>query len=143
MARGLNNNNPGNIVLDGRQWLGEVLPSKDKRFKQFRSRAYGYRAMFVNLAACIRKGYNTIEKIITRWAPPASVNNTASYIAHVAAMAGIPKNQIISTTDHVALIEITKAISKIENGVPAVDGEVLDGFNLWRDGQMAALKKKQ
>lgn len=141
MSRGLSNNNPGNIVLDGRQWLGEVLPSKDKRFKQFRSRAYGYRAIFVNLAAYIRNGHNTIEKIITRWAP-AFENNTASYIAHVAAMTGIPKNQVISTSDHVALIEITKAISKIENGVPAIDVEVLDGFNLWRAGQMAALKKK-
>ena len=141
MARGLNNNNPGNIVLDGRQWLGEVLPSKDKRFKQFRSRAYGYRAIFVNLANYIYNGYNTIEKIITRWAP-AFENNTASYIAHVAAMAGIPKNRVISTSDHVALIEITKAISKIENGIPAIEVEVMDGFNLWRAGQMAALKKK-
>ena len=141
MSRGLSNNNPGNIVLDGRQWLGEVLPSKDKRFKQFLNRAYGYRAIFVNLAAYIRNGYNTIEKIITRWAP-AFENNTASYIAHVAAMTGIPKNQVISTSDHVALIEITKAISKIENGVPAIEVEVMDGFNLWRAGQMAALKKK-
>ena len=141
MARGLNNNNPGNIVLDGRVWLGEVVPSSDKRFKQFKSRAYGYRAIFVNLAAYIRNGHNTIEKIITRWAP-AFENNTASYIAHVAAMAGIPKNRVISTSDHVALIEITKAISKIENGVPAIEVEVMDGFNLWRAGQMAALKKK-
>ena len=141
MSRGLNNNNPGNIVLDGRQWLGEVLPSKDKRFKQFRSRAYGYRAIFVNLTNYIYNGYNTIEKIITRWAP-AFENNTASYIAHVAAMAGIPKDRVISTSDHVALIEITKAISKIENGVPAIEVEVMDGFNLWRAGQMAALKKK-
>ena len=141
MSRGLSNNNPGNIVLDGRQWLGEVLPSKDKRFKQFRSRAYGYRPIFVNLTNYIYNGYNTIEKIITRWAP-AFENNTASYIAHVAAMAGIPKDRVISTSDHVALIEITKAISKIENGVPAIDVEVLDGFNLWRAGQMAALKKK-
>lgn len=141
MSRGLSNNNPGNIVLDGRQWLGEVLPSKDKRFKQFRSRAYGYRAIFVNLTNYIYNGYNTIEKIITRWAP-AFENNTSAYIAHVAAMAGIPKNRAISTSDHVALIEITKAISKIENGVPAIEVEVMDGFNLWRAGQMAALKKK-
>lgn len=141
MARGLNNNNPGNIVLDGRVWLGEVVPSSDKRFKQFKTRAYGYRAIFVNLAAYIRNGHNTIEKIITRWAP-AFENNTASYIAHVAAMAGIPKNRVISTSDHVALIEITKAISKIENGIPAIEVEVMEGFNLWRASQMAALKKK-
>ena len=141
MSRGLNNNNPGNIVLDGRVWLGEVVPSSDKRFKQFKTRAYGYRAIFVNLTNYIYNGYNTIEKIITRWAP-AFENNTSAYIAHVAAMAGIPKNRVISTSDHVALIEITKAISKIENGVPAIEVEVMDGFNLWRAGQMAALKKK-
>ena len=142
MTRGLKNNNPGNIVLDGRVWLGEVVPSSDKRFKQFKTRAYGYRAIFVHLATYIRKGYNTIEKIITRWAP-AFENRTASYIAHVAAIVGIPKDQIISVSDHVVLIEITKAISKIENGVPAIEVEVMDGFNLWRAGQMAALKKKQ
>lgn len=141
MTRGLKNNNPGNIVLDGRVWLGEVVPSSDKRFKQFKTRAYGYRAIFVNLAAYIRNGHNTIEKIITRWAP-AFENNTASYIAHIAAMAGIPKNRVISTSDHVALIEITKAISKIENGIPALEVEVMEGFNLWRASQMAALKKK-
>ena len=142
MTRGLKNNNPGNIVLDGRVWLGEVVPSSDKRFKQFKTRAYGYRAIFVHLAAYIRKGHNTIEKIITRWAPSFE-NRTASYITHVAAIVGIPKDQIISVSDHVVLIEITKAISKIENGVPAVEVEVMDGFNLWRAGQMAALKKKQ
>ena len=102
MTRGLKNNNPGNIVLDGRVWLGEVVPSSDKRFKQFKTRAYGYRAIFVNLAAYIRNGHNTIEKIITRWAP-AFENNTASYIAHIAAMAGIPKNRVISTSDHVGV----------------------------------------
>jgi hypothetical protein len=133
LPRGLKNNNPGNIVKDSQVWLGEVVPSTDVRFKQFRTRAHGYRAIFVNLSSYIRKGYNTIQKIITRWAP-AFENNTASYIAHVSAMSGIGKDTPISVGDNVALIELAKAISKIENGVSAVESEVYDGFNMWLSG---------
>ena len=133
LPRGLNNNNPGNIVKDSQVWLGEVVPSTDVRFKQFRTRAHGYRAIFVNLSSYIRKGHNTIQKIITRWAP-AFENNAASYIAHVSAMSGIGKDTPISVGDNVALIELAKALSKIENGVPAVESEVYDGFNMWLSG---------
>ena len=133
LPRGLKNNNPGNIVKDRQVWLGEVVPSTDVRFKQFKTRAHDYRAIFVNLSSYIRKGHNTIQKIITRWAP-AFENNTSSYIAHVAAMSGIGKDTPISVGDNVALIELAKAISKIENGVPAVEREVLDGFNMWLSG---------
>ncbi|MBX9055585.1 structural protein P5, partial [Parabacteroides merdae] len=45
-ARGLRNNNPGNIRINGDLFQGEVRPSKDKSFKQFTTMAYGYRAMF-------------------------------------------------------------------------------------------------
>lgn len=138
LPRGLKNNNPGNIVKDRQVWSGEVVPSTDVRFKQFKTRAHGYRAIFVNLSSYISKGHNTIQKIITRWAP-AFENNTASYIAHVAAMSGIGKDVVINADNSVAMIELAKAISKIENGVPAVEREVLDGFNMWLSG----VKKKK
>ncbi|MDO4727088.1 MAG: structural protein P5 [Porphyromonadaceae bacterium] len=130
LPRGLKNCNPGNIVKDSRVWLGEVIPSRDVRFKQFKDMAHGYRAIFVNLSSYISRGHNTIEKIIKRWAPP-SENNTASYIVHVAQRTGIGKDRVISLTDYVALKEITKAISRIENGVSAVDRDVEAGFALW------------
>lgn len=133
LPRGLKNNNPGNIVKDRQVWLGEVVPSTDVRFKQFKTRAHGYRAIFVNLSLYIRKGHNTIQKIITHWAP-AFENNTASYIAHVSAMSGIGKDTPISVDNTVVLIELAKAISKIENGVSAVESEVYDGFNMWLSG---------
>ena len=46
MSRGLRNNNPGNIRLDGVHWKGEKEPSTDNEFKQFETKARGYRAMF-------------------------------------------------------------------------------------------------
>ena len=44
LPRGLRNNNPGNIRNSSTVWVGEITPSKDKSFKQFKSMAYGYRA---------------------------------------------------------------------------------------------------
>jgi Asp-tRNA(Asn)/Glu-tRNA(Gln) amidotransferase A subunit family amidase len=47
MSRGLKNNNPGNIRISATKYLGEVQPSQDRSFKQFKEMRYGYRAMFV------------------------------------------------------------------------------------------------
>ena len=44
-ARGLRNNNPGNIRLSRTLWQGEIRPSQDRSFCQFRTMAYGYRAL--------------------------------------------------------------------------------------------------
>ena len=69
-ARGLRNNNPGNIRINNDLFQGEVRPSEDKSFKQFTTMAYGYRAMFKILSNFL-KNYklDTIRKMITRWAP--------------------------------------------------------------------------
>ena len=72
MTRGLRNNNPLNIekTRGGNPWQGEVVPSKDKRFAQFTTVAYGYRAAFKLLNNYQRNyGLDTIRKMIGRWAP--------------------------------------------------------------------------
>ena len=61
-VRGLRNCNPGNIRQNSIVYLGEIQPSKDGAFKQFKSMEYGYRAMFVVLHTYARKrGLDTIE----------------------------------------------------------------------------------
>ena len=89
-ARGLRNNNPGNIRINGDLFQGEVRPSKDKSFKQFTTMAYGYRAMFKILSNYF-KNYklDTIRKMIIRWAPQKE-NHTEAYIKAVSDYAGIP-----------------------------------------------------
>ena len=47
LPRGLRNNNPGNIRKNSDVFQGEKT-SSDKEFKQFKSMAYGYRAIFIS-----------------------------------------------------------------------------------------------
>lgn len=130
MSRGLRNNNPLNIRKDGRRWEGEKEPSTDKSFKQFISMAYGYRAAFVNLATYLERGADTIDKIIRRWAPP-SENNTEGYIKHVEAWSGIDRNKkLLKIGSKEDYIKIVCAMSRVENGVPAVEDDVRRGFAL-------------
>ena len=81
MSRGLANCNPGNIRQSSTRYQGEVVPSRDKAFKQFRTMAWGYRAMFVLLDSYRRKGYLTIRQMVTRYAPPIE-NHTENYIRY-------------------------------------------------------------
>ena len=77
MSRGLRNNNPLNIRLSATTvWQGEIRPSQDRSFCQFRTMAHGYRAGLKLLQNYRRKyGCRTIADFIRRWAPPTE-NNT-------------------------------------------------------------------
>ena len=131
MSRGLSNNNPGNIELSSDSWIGQVAGGTDSRFCQFSSMAYGYRAMFVLLSNYIDKGYNTISLIINHWAPP-SENDTTAYIQRVVSLSGISATAVIDSSNGDSLTKLVSAISYQENGVPAVQSDVTDGYNLWQ-----------
>lgn len=65
LPRGLRNNNPGNIRKNSDLFQGEVTPGKDRDFKQFKTMAYGYRAMFKILSNYYRKYHlTTIRQIV-------------------------------------------------------------------------------
>lgn len=129
-TRGYRNNNPGNIRINSDVFEGEVKPSKDKSFKQFKSMAYGYRAMFVILRTYIQKyNLNTIRSIISRYAPP-SENATDAYIKAVSDYSGIDPDEPVHADDRIAMIAIVAGMSRVENGIPSVMKDVLDGFNL-------------
>lgn len=119
LPRGLKNNNPGNLEKGGDVFIGELPISSDPRFKQFETIEYGYRAMIKNLQTYISKyGKNTIEKMITKWAPPTE-NDTAAYIATVSKKSGISPSKTITTSDYESLAKIVAAMSYVENGVEA------------------------
>ena len=134
MTRGYKNNNFGNIRItrdkNGKQtfWKGEIIGT-DKAFKTFSSPAYGYRAIFALLKEYIGKGYNTIEKIITRYAP-SSENNTNAYISTVVKRSGVAKDAYIAASDLVTLSKIVSAISFVENGIPANEVDIENGKKL-------------
>lgn len=141
LPRGYRNNNPLNIIYDANgdgkadnNWKGQTGVEPGGRFAQFVDLAHGYRAAFVLLRGpgYIGKGFNTIEKIITKFAPPEE-NDTAGYIESVSRMTGIPKDHVISRNDKDTLTSIVYAMSIIENGTKEAkpyNGDLKELYNL-------------
>ena len=127
-SRGLRNNNPLNIRRSGEQFQGEINGT-DKSFKTFSSLPYGYRAGFVILGTYLSRGVNTIEKIISKWAPPVE-NDTESYIKNVEKWSGVPRYKVLSGADGADYILIVAAMCFVENGHNADISAVRTGFNL-------------
>ena len=128
MPRGLRNNNPLNIRHSADRFRGEIAGT-DKSFKTFSSLAYGYRAAFVILGTYLSHGYNTIEKIISRWAPLAE-NDTESYISQVERYSGVPRHKELTSASGTEYMMIVAAMSFVENGQNADIAQVQAGFNL-------------
>jgi len=115
IARGIRNNNPGNIRLSNTTWQGQVPAAQqtDGSFIQFISPEYGIRA----IAKIIRdsyaaRGLNTVQSIINTWAPPTE-NDTNAYVRAVANSMNVDPNAVLSATDYPALVA---AIVEHENG---------------------------
>lgn len=129
LPRGLRNNNPGNIRRNSDVFQGEKT-SSDREFKQFKSMAYGYRAIFKILSNYYRNyKLDTIHKMIGRWAPE-NENDTDAYVKAVSDYAGIPADDPINVNDREQMIRIVAAMSRIENGIEADMSDVIAGWNL-------------
>lgn len=129
VPRGIRNNNPLNI-RKGNNWKGERHPQKDRAFEEFESMEMGVRAAF-KLIKNYMSGYNgltnkfnTIEKIVRRWAPP-SENNTKAYIDRVSQLSGIPSRQILSFSQRSLMVAIVDAMIRVECG-QAIDTKIIE-----------------
>lgn len=118
--RGIRNNNPLNI-RKGNEWKGERPEQQDKAFEEFTSMEYGIRAGFIILRKYITgyngltQKFNTIEKMISRWAPSVE-NNTAAYISQVSKMTGIPATLKLSFAQRSFMVAIVDAMIFVECG---------------------------
>ena len=92
--------------------------------------AWGYRAMFVLLDSYRRNGYRTIRQMISRYAPPVE-NHTENYIRCVAEWSGIGADEPLNTQAGEMMIPVVAAMSRVENGRPAVLSDVEAGWMLY------------
>jgi hypothetical protein len=130
MTRGERNNNPGNIRKSGQRFLGEICPSNDKAFKEFRSMDYGYRALEVILQTYNRKyGLNTVRTLIGRWAP-GNENDTGAYIRRVCADTGYGADVPIDVLSKDVSVKLARAISKVECAGWHDTSAAMRGFDL-------------
>lgn len=133
LPRGVRNCNPGNIRRSAVRYLGEIVPSGDPEFRQFRSMAWGFRALFVLLDTYRRRyGLRTVARIISRWAPP-SENHTGVYIRRVTAALGIAADAPLDLDDAATAQRLATAIATVECGVSPDPDDVEAGWRLFRD----------
>lgn len=147
LPRGIRNNNPGNLIITGNDWNGElpVAQNTDGKFEQFYYLEYGIRAMAYDITGDVKKGLNTLTKLITEYAPASDGNDTAAYISNVSGASGIaPDENLILSYD--ALKAIIRAKIAVENGSNAgqyvTDEDIEAGINLLPATMLAGLKKK-
>ena len=134
VARGIRNNNPGNI-RKGIKWLGRVEPGKDASFVEFQSMPYGIRALYVDLINKHKGGLRTVRDIIYRYAPP-SENLTDAYVASVAQSLGIPSTAVFEPKA-ITFKKFAAAVARHENGKDANLITTAD----WSSGWMLALQR--
>lgn len=116
--RGVRNNNFGNIE-DGP--FAQGLPGyrgSDGRFAVFETPQHGMDAMDRLLASYGRRGLNTVDGIINRWAPPSDGNPVSEYAKSVAAKTGFVPGQAVDMSDPATRQKIAEAMAEFETGVP-------------------------
>lgn len=115
-TRAIRNCNPLNIRFNpNNAWKGRTLFKHDTQFEEFIGMDFGFRAAVLLLRNYITRGYNTIEKIITRWAPPADRNNTQHYIQTVCHITSVGGREPLSVQD-TRIKEIVWAMAQVEAG---------------------------
>lgn len=114
-ARGIRNNNPGNLEYSKTNpWMGQT--GDDGRFAKFETPEHGIRALGRNLLSYQRQGIDTVTDIINRWAPPSDNNNTDAYIKAVCAKLGVTADQQLDASNPDTLKALCAAIIQHENG---------------------------
>ena len=115
-ARGIRNNNPGNLRRSDDLWAGLAPEQGDPDFFQFSEPVFGLRALARTLYNYqVKHGLRTIREIVARFAP-ASENDTGAYVAAVAADMAAGADEPLDLADGEELAALTKAIVRHENG---------------------------
>lgn len=113
------NNNPGNIRYNPK--IRGVIGRSPDGFSMFANKWSGLAAMRRLLINYIDRGFNTIDKIINRYAPAADQNKPATYIKFVVQKSGIAADRKLVPED---LEKIIPAMVKMETGKDLSPGDL-------------------
>lgn len=109
---GLRNNNPGDIK-PGDAWQGMV--GVNEGFIVFQDITWGVRALATDLVNKINRGINTIQAIVTEYAPASDNNDVPAYVAAVSNDTGLDPNQVIPL-DEGTIHDLVRAFMNHELG---------------------------
>lgn len=114
VKRGERNNNPGNLNFAGQ--AGAELERPGGRFARFETAFDGLRALSRQLVLYAGRGINSVEKIISTWAPASDNNNTAAYIQAVSQRLGVNPQAALNINDPQTMSALMSSIIHHENG---------------------------
>jgi len=137
------NRNPGNI-----NFAGQKGATKNGRFAKFETVEAGVAQMYKQLAKYEREGLNTIEKIISRWAPESeNGSETEAYIREVSKRMGIDRNAQISMANPSQAASLISAMAKQESGWTLTDRQLWGGVGqahpMTQSGAMSGINMAQ
>lgn len=112
--RGERNNNPGNLNFAGQ--AGAALERPGGRFARFETAFDGLRALARQLMLYAGRGINSVEKIISTWAPASDNNNTTAYIRAVSQRLGVDPRAALNMSDPQTMSALMSSIIQHENG---------------------------
>lgn len=114
VKRGERNNNPGNLNFAGQS--GASLERPGGRFARFETAYDGLRALSRQLMLYAGRGINSVEKIISTWAPASDNNNTPAYIQAVSKRLGVNPQAALNMNDPQTMSALMGSIIHHENG---------------------------
>lgn len=122
--RGERNNNPGNLNFAGQ--AGATLERPGGRFARFETAFDGLRALSRQLMLYAGRGINSVEKIISTWAPASDNNNTAAYIQAVSRNLGVNSRAVLNLQDPQTMSALMSSIIHHENGRNIYSRDLID-----------------
>jgi hypothetical protein len=125
--------NPGNL----RHWPGVPEVNRGGKlgsFANFATDQEGLNAMAQNLLTYSRHGLNTLNSIISTWAP-SSENNTAAYIADISKKMGVGAGSTLDLTNPGTLTELMKDMIHHEQGRDPYNSKLISDAATYRLSQ--------
>lgn len=123
LKRGERNNNPGNLNFAGQ--AGAMLEGSGGRFAKFQSAYDGLRAMARQLMLYAKRGINSVEAIISTWAP-SSENNTGAYVNSISSRLGVDPKAALNLQNPQVLSQLMNGIIHHENGRNIYSSELVN-----------------
>lgn len=135
--RGLRNNNPGNLNFVG-QYGAKLEDGPNARFAQFPTMLDGIAALDKQVGLYLKRGTNTIDKIMDIYAPKSDKNDTAAYKSYLSRFTGLGTKEEIDPSNNEQIKRLIVGIINHENGPAAstISGDdVLKAMAMNRGGQ--------
>jgi len=120
--RGIRNNNPGNLNFAGQAGATKEA-GENGRFAVFSSMKDGIAALYRQIQLYFGRGVNTIESIVSKYAPAGDNNNVDAYVDQLVKATGKRSNEALSSQDNETVFKLIRGIINHENGKGHVSDE--------------------